>query len=244
MAKHSWEPQGAAYLDYLKGYVRAAVTVSSTHDSLRTIPVSIYFREPEEFIELEQTALSRCHGKILDIGAGAGSHSLYLQQKGIATTALDPSPLACRTMKRRGIKNIVCTDYFKYREAGYDVLLLLQNGIGFVEHLQGLRRFFAHAEKLLSPDGQILMVSVDVDYGDGTGDLLHATDRPSEVRYRGEVRFQFEYLGRRAARFYWLFIDADTLKTIAFECGWRCELIAEHETGFLVSAQPRTAGRC
>ena len=43
------------------------------------MPIETYFREWDDFPQIEQFALSLTKGKVLDIGAGAGAHSLYLQ---------------------------------------------------------------------------------------------------------------------------------------------------------------------
>ena len=58
--------------------------------------------------ELEWIALQHCRGRILDIGAGAGSHSLALQQLGQEVTALEISPLAAGIIKARGVSQVLC----------------------------------------------------------------------------------------------------------------------------------------
>src|SRR6201996_6090763 len=96
------------------------------------MPVKIYFRDMEAMPELEWIALQQCRGKILDIGAGAGSHALALQQLGQDITALDISPLLVKLMEQRGVKKVVRGDFFDMSGSGdtYDTLLLLMNGVG------------------------------------------------------------------------------------------------------------------
>src|SRR5580704_864069 len=94
------------------------------------MPVKTYFRAMEEMPELEWIALQQCRGRILDIGAGAGSHSLALQQLGQEVTALEISPLSANVIKARGVAQVRCQDFFDLTgKEKYDTLLLMMNGI-------------------------------------------------------------------------------------------------------------------
>src|ERR1700761_4453352 len=106
------------------------------------MPVKIYFRSMEEMPELEWIALQQCRGRILDIGAGAGSHALALQRLGQDVTALEISPLSAAGMEERGVGKICCADFFAFSGEVYDTLLLMMNGIGLAASLDGLRLFF------------------------------------------------------------------------------------------------------
>ena len=56
------------------------------------VPLSYFFRNYKEMPAIEQKALSLSYGKVLDIGCGTGSHSLYMQnEKGLTVSALDSS---------------------------------------------------------------------------------------------------------------------------------------------------------
>jgi 2-polyprenyl-3-methyl-5-hydroxy-6-metoxy-1,4-benzoquinol methylase len=66
---------------------------------------------------IEQKALKLSKGKVLDIGAGAGSHSLYLQnERNLDVTALDISPKSIEVCKLRGIKKRLLKICFILRE--------------------------------------------------------------------------------------------------------------------------------
>jgi len=52
--------------------------------------------------------------KILDVGAGAGRISLYLQKNKFNVTALEKSKVICDILKKRGLKKIVNADIFRY----------------------------------------------------------------------------------------------------------------------------------
>ncbi len=128
------------------------------------MPLSIYFREAADLPDLELIALQSCKGSVLDIGAGAGSQALQLQEKGIEVKVLEISSKAAAVMKLRGVKSIIEKDIFEFEENNFDTLLLLMNGIGLTGNINRLKDFFQHAKKLLYPGGQLLFDSSGVAY--------------------------------------------------------------------------------
>src|SRR4051812_24437290 len=72
----------------------------------------VYFRSFTRMPALEKTAVLACRGRVLEIGAGAGSHALLLQEQGLDVTALDISAGAVEVMRARGVRQAVCADIF------------------------------------------------------------------------------------------------------------------------------------
>ncbi len=87
--------------------------------------------------KIERKALDMTKGKTLDVGAGSGCHSLFLQEKGIDVTAIDIAPLSVQTMKERGIKNVLEQDFFTLK-GQFETILMLMNGVGIVGTLERL----------------------------------------------------------------------------------------------------------
>jgi SAM-dependent methyltransferase len=204
------------------------------------MPVDVYFREAEDMPELEWIALQQCRGRVLDIGAGAGSHALILQQMGLDITALDISPKAADIMERRGVKKILCQDFFELGGASpdsglsagdFDTLLLLMNGIGLAGTLDGLRLFLAKARTLLRPGGRLIFDSSDIAY-------MYDGKIPKKPEYYGEILYQYEYRKQQSDWFKWLFIDRKTLTAIALAEGWHTEILFGDEWDqYLVKCQ-------
>ena len=145
MNPEAMEPQGLALLAYVEGDFDAELMIRRDDGVEDPMPVSHFFRDPSEFSEIEKTALQRCAGRVLDVGAGAGIHSLALQQQGTAVTAIDINPHAVAVMSRRGVKDVHCADVFQFRTQLFETLLLMGHGIGMVETVAGLDRFLTHA---------------------------------------------------------------------------------------------------
>ena len=63
-----------------------------------------YFSEYGDWPLHEKRAMEFVKGNVLDVGCGAGRHSLYLQNKGFNVLGIDSSPLAIKVCKLRGVK--------------------------------------------------------------------------------------------------------------------------------------------
>jgi len=219
---------GNAMLDYLlKKNDENIITYSSVAEQ-DTIPVPYLFRDYKAMPKIEQKALQLCKGKVLDIGCGAGSHSVYLQNKNLEVTALDASKGAIEVCKKRGIKKTICSDVLNFDRQKFDTLLLLMNGIGIVGKLKKLETYLSHLKTLLNPNGQILLDSSDIIYmfdEDDDGGYWIPTDKD----YYGEVDFQMEYKGEKSSEFPWLYLDYSTLQNAANYNGFKCKMITKGE---------------
>jgi len=222
------DPFGEAIQDYLAGNINAEIIVECPLLEDDIIPVTYLFREENELPEIEKIALEHCKGSVLDVGAGAGSHSLILQNKNFEVTALDISELAVDAMKKRGIKNILKADIKTLTAHTYDTLLMLMNGIGLVETLEGLNVFLLNIKHLLNPGGQILLDSTDILY------LFEEEDGSVMIdlnaNYYGEMRYKMHYKQTIGNEFGWLYLDFSTLQDHAHQAGFNCEKIFENDT--------------
>ena len=149
---------------YEKKNLDQSFYLNVNHSWRDTMPLDIFFRTEEELSELDTYALEFCTGKILDAGAGAGSISLILQNRGFDVTALDSSPRICRIMKERGLDRVVQKDVFEFSGEKYDTILMLMNGIGLAGEMKRFRDLMAHLKTILKQGGQLLFDSSDLSY--------------------------------------------------------------------------------
>ncbi len=221
------DPFEMAFYDYLNGDDSSAVLVHCNKGEDEIIPISYFFRNYDKMPKLEKKALGLCTGKILDIGAGSGIHSLHLKSEGKEITSLDIKPGFVDVMKKRGLDNVVLSDIFNYKEGKYDTLLMLMNGIGFTKNFKGLKQFLKQAKELLSLGGQLILDSSDLLYLYENEDGSYSINLNDS--YYGEVEYVIEYKGEKGEPFRWLYIDYDNLAMIAEEEGFKCELIFEDD---------------
>jgi SAM-dependent methyltransferase len=215
---------GEALLDYLNDRNTENIKVISSISEDDELPLSYLFRTEEELPIIEKKALSLCEGKVLDVGAGSGIHSLILQKRGLNVTSIDTSKGAVETMKQRGVINPLHKNFFALKNKKFDTLLFLMNGVGIAQTLDGLTPFLTHCKNLLSENGQILLDSSDIKYmfeeEDDGSILLNLKDN-----YYGEVTYQMSYKNHKTSQFSWLFVDFNTLQNHASQIGLTCELI-------------------
>lgn len=220
------DPMGAAISDFYYTGKADVLRVFSPDFDEDEIPVETLFRTFDNMPELEQKALLLSKGQILDVGAGAGCHSIALQDMNKDVTSVDISPLSVEVMKLRGVKNVLCQDFFTLDDK-YDTILMLMNGIGIVGSIDGLPNFFKHLKRILTLGGQVLVDSSDISYVFEDEDGLICL--PETDFYYGELQYEMQYKDIKGDVFPWLYIDYNTLKAIADENGFDVELISEGE---------------
>ena len=220
------DPMGRAIAEYWKNKTAERLRVFSPMFEEDEIPLTTLFRSYEDMPEIERKALDMAKGKVLDVGAGSGCHSLVLQERGLDVTAIDISPLSVETMKERGVKKVLEQDFFTL-EGQFDTILMLMNGIGIVGTLERMPKFFKQLDKILAPGGQVLCDSSDISYVFETEDGI--IELPDDMSYYGEHSFRMQYKDTIGEPFNWLYIDSDTLRQKAGRNRYAVEVVAEGE---------------
>ncbi len=212
---------GKALLDYQKGnYSEDIITISSVA-GIDLMRLPYLFRPYNEMPKIEQKALDLCKGRVLDVGCGSGSHSLYLQQKNLKVKAIDISKGAIEVCKLRGVKNAKVQNINHLKDEKYNTILLLMNGIGISGKLNNLNTFLDQLKSLLLTNGQILLDSSNIVYMFEENEYYINKNQD----YLGEVSYTMEYKDKSGKPFDWLFIDFETLQDHALQNGLQCELI-------------------
>ena len=223
---------GRAIWDYYYQENPEDLQTETSISELDDLPVSYLFRDYQEMNALEKKALDLSFGKVLDVGSGAGSHSLYLQnERKLEVTALDISPKSIEVCKARGVKNTICEDLLQFSEKNFDTVLLLMNGTGIFQSLEHIDQYLQKLKSLVAENGQILLDSTDIlymyDQDEDGGVLVPATG------YYGELDYYLHYKGESELPMKWLYLDFDTLENAAFANGFKIQKIEQLEDSYL-----------
>ena len=223
---------GRAIWDYYYQENSEDLQTETSISELDDLPVSYLFRDYQEMNALEKKALDLSFGKVLDVGSGAGSHSLYLQnERKLEVTALDISPKSIEICKARGVKNAICEDLLQFSEKNFDTVLLLMNGTGIFQSLEHIDQYLQKLKSLVAENGQILLDSTDIlymyDQDEDGGVLVPATG------YYGELDYYLHYKGESEEPMKWLYLDFDTLENAAIANGFKIQKIEQQEDSYL-----------
>ena len=223
---------GRAIWDYYYQENSEDLQTETSISELDDLPVSYLFRDYQEMNALEKKALDLSFGKVLDVGSGAGSHSLYLQnERKLEVTTLDISPKSIEICKARGIKNAICEDLLQFSEKNFDTVLLLMNGTGIFQSLEHIDQYLQKLKSLVAENGQILIDSTDIlymyDQDEDGGVLVPATG------YYGELDYYLHYKGESEEPMKWLYLDFNTLKNAAIANGFKIQKIEKLDDSYL-----------
>lgn len=219
------DPMGTAIYDFFKYGKAARLRVFSSQFDEDEIPVATLFRSYNEMPPIEQIALRLSTGKILDVGAGSGCHTLALREMGKDATAIDISPLSVKVMKERGLNAMPVNLFDPLFCESFDTILMLMNGSGIIGKLEHLGDFFQRMKLLLRHGGCILMDSSDLKYLFEEEDGSYLIDLAGD--YYGEIDFRMQYKQVKGDTFDWLYIDFDTLSLYAAQYGFKAEMVEE-----------------
>jgi SAM-dependent methyltransferase len=219
---------GKAILDFQTNNSPEDLITETSISEADEMSVAYLFRSYDEMPMLEQKALQLSKGKVLDVGCGAGSHSLTLQNdRNLDVISIDISPNAIRACELRGLKNAKLQDILTLENEKFDTILVLMNGTGIFGTLKETSNYLQKLKSLLRPNGQILIDSSDIIYmfdDDEDGGKWITGEG-----YYGELTFTVSYKNETEVAFPWLYLDYNTLQNAAFANGLQCELVLEGE---------------
>jgi len=124
----------------------------------------LYFSEYKDWYPIEKQAMKYVRGRVLDVGCGAGRHSLYLQAKGFDVTGIDNSPLAIKVCRLRGLKKarvMAFKDVGQFKPDSFDTVLMMGNNFGLFGSYKLAQTLLKKLHRLTSPDALIIAMTRD-----------------------------------------------------------------------------------
>ncbi len=182
-----------------------------------------YFSKYKDWSGHQRKAMRFVKGKVLDIGCGAGRHSLYLQGKGFDVMGVDTSPLAVEVCRRRGIENVrvLSITQIGSKLGTFETILMLGNNFGLFGSAKRAKWLLGRFHKITSENGRIIAESRD----------LYKTERREHLEYHelnrkrgripGQVRIRVRYRKYVTPWLDYLIVSKEEMEAILSDTGWK-----------------------
>lgn len=200
--------------------------------------IAWYLTTYPKFPRFERQALRFARGHVLDLGCGAGRHSLYLQRRGLRVTAIDSHPRIVELARTRGVTDVRVANICRRLPFGngeFDTAILFGNNLGICGTVPLLKRMLRELNRIISRRGRILATT----RMPSTTNPIHRaylTQNIARGRAIGQMRLRLIYNGKRGAWFDLLLLAPTDLLQIAADEGWKLAhvLTYDFEEGYAV----------
>ncbi|MFQ5758429.1 MAG: class I SAM-dependent methyltransferase [Candidatus Bathyarchaeia archaeon] len=196
----------------------------------------IYFSEYEDWNPIEKRAMGYVKGRVLDIGCGAGRHSLHLQKKGFDVVGIDISLLAIKVCKLRGLKKakVMSIEEVDFKTNSFDTIIMMGGNFGLFGSFKQARRLLKRFHKMTSENALIIADTRDPYKTDNPAHLEYHRLNKEKGRMGGQVRIRIRFRKYVGRWFDYLMVSKEEMKGILKETGWNVkEFIDSEDSGYL-----------
>lgn len=182
-----------------------------------------YFSGYKDWAPFEKEGMRFVKGRVLDIGCGAGRHSLYLQGRGFNVLGIDNSPLAIQVCRLRGLRKarVLAIEELERLKAGsFDSILMMGNNFGLLGSFRKARRLLRQMARITSPGARIIAQTLDPH---PTQDPLHLNyHRLNRKRGRmaGQIRLRVRFKNLIGPWMDYLLVSEKEMRRILEGTGW------------------------
>jgi len=223
---------GLALLDYLEHGSEARSHFIERDDGLlETIDSGVLFTRESDWSVVEAPVGDRAGHRVLDVGAGAGRHSLPLQESGREVVALDVSPGAVEVCRRRGVRETFTGTVFELAGSDpepFDTFLLCGNNYGLLESLEHGHSFLGALAEMAAPGAEIMGTCIDPFATEDPLHLDYHERNRNRGRHPGQIRLRARWSDVATTWFDYLFVPVEELGELAERAGWQ---LVEHQPG-------------
>ena len=221
---------GAAMLDYWRGEDGYEVVERDDGWIGYSSGPPAYLSEYKDWPPNQRRAVGFARGRVLDIGCGAGRHSLYLQGRGHDVVGIDISPAAIEVCRERGLKNAQVMSVTRIgRELGsFDTILMLGNNFGLFGGYRRARWLLRRFKSMTSNGARIIAESLDPYATDNPDHFAYHELNRNRGRMAGQLRLRVRYRGFKTPWFDYLIVSKAEMEGILEGTGWAVSRYFDH----------------
>jgi 2-polyprenyl-3-methyl-5-hydroxy-6-metoxy-1,4-benzoquinol methylase len=190
---------------------------------------AIYFSEYKDWDPLDRKAMKLVKGRVLDIGCGAGRHSLYLQKMGHNVLGIDSSPLAIKICEERGLKRarVMSIEELNFKPNSFDTIIMLGSNFGLLGSFKKAKRLLKKLYKMTSEGGLIVASTRDTYKTDNPDHLAYHKFNKKKGRMAGQLRLRIRFRKCVGRWFDYLIVSKKEMEEILKGTGWKIQGILD-----------------
>ncbi|MCW4022532.1 MAG: class I SAM-dependent methyltransferase [archaeon] len=196
-----------------------------------------YFSSYKNWQPSEQKAMDFVKGKVLDIGCGAGRHSLYLQEKGFEVVGIDVSPLAIKVCKLRGLKQakVMPVENLDFKLNSFDTIIMMGNNFGLLGSLSKAQKVLKSFYEITSENAVIIADTRDPYKTDDPNHLAYHELNKKKGRMGGQVRIRTVFQDCVSPWFDYLMVSKQEMVQVLEGTGWCIKQLINSKTSNYVA---------
>ena len=244
--KQDHDAFGHALYDYLQsgGKDPWAIVIERDDGVVDADDGQNYFAEYADWPAHQQQAMAFAQGTVLDVGCGAGRHSLHLQGKGFDVLGMDESPLAIETCRLRGLQHtrVMSITRVSSKVGTFDTILMLGNNLGLFANPVRARWLLRRFAAMTSPGARIVAETLDPYQTTEPRHLVYHQRNRDRGRWPGQVTIRVRYGEYATPWFDYLFVSRAELQQLLEHTGWVVERLVDSEDAryiAILAKQPR-----
>lgn len=191
----------------------------------------VYFSEHKDWPSIEQKAMEFAKGRVLDIGCGAGRHSLYLQEKGFDVWGIDNSPLAVKVCKLRGLKKVrlMSLEHLDFKPNTFDTVLMLGGNFALLGNPEKAEKVLKKLHRTTSRDAVIIGETRDPYKTDNPLHLEYHKQNRKKGKLSGQSRIRVRFEKTVTEWIEYMIVSKEEMKKLLANTGWKVSRFIEDE---------------
>ena len=215
---------GAALADHAAGRAGAEL-VLEVDDGYRTpaLPPVAFFLPESSWAPEEREVLAHAPaaGPVLDLGAGAGRHALWFQDRGHEVTAVDASPGAVEVCRDRGVADVRLGDLTDPPDdRPWAAVLLMCGNLGLGGGWGETRALLSRLSAICAPGAVVIADTVDPTGLSDEHSLAYVARNLDAGRPPGQTRLRLHYAGRTTPWWDQLNVPVADVALLVAGTGW------------------------
>ncbi len=191
---------------------------------------STYFSAFRAWQPYLRQALRFVRGRVVDVGCGAGRHVQYLQRRGYDVTGIDPSPLAVKVCRMRGVRKVqrASLEDLPKGRTRYDTFLFFGNNFGLFGSRSYARTMLRQLHRCSTPQARIIAECRNPYKTSEHAHLRYNSDSFKRGRMFGQIRIRVRFRQYTDPWFDYLFVSPEEMRQLVNGTGWRVRRIIGH----------------